>query len=201
MQNAVQDTASNRIVHAVPNTASNRIAYFGYSGYIDPLGVSKVAAALNHAVNSGFHEAYLFLSSEGGFVGHGVHLYNHIRSLPIRVTMHNIGSVASIAVAVFVGATQRYCSAHANFMLHPTTLGPFDDAIPWEKLDSCLRSALAEDERTEKILRERTQLSDDILSTRRVRQVLVGPQQALQFGLVHAVKEFSLPRGSQINQI
>src|SRR5712691_6420466 len=148
----------------MPDLVGKKIAHFGYAGYIDPNGVTKVAAALNHAVNNGYDEVYLCITSLGGMVGDGVFLYNHIRSLPIKVTMHNIGTLASIAVAVFVGAEERYCSAHGNFMIHPTTLGPFQEAMPWEKLDSNLKAALAEDERTEKILRERTQLPDEILN-------------------------------------
>lgn len=86
-------------------------------------------------------------------------------------------------------------------MIHPTTLGPFQEAMPWEKLDSSLKSALAEDERTENILRERTALPDNMLSARRVRQVHIGPEEALSFGLVHGIKEFSLPQGHEIIQI
>jgi len=61
----------------------------------------------------------------------------------------------SIAVAIFVGGEERYCLEHGVFMIHPTTLEPFQEAVPWEKLDAGLKSALADDLRTESILRER----------------------------------------------
>lgn len=181
--------------------AGKKIAYYGYAGWIDSAGVTKVAAAFNAAINNNYDEVYLCMSSLGGYVGDGVFLYNHIRGLPIKVTIHNTGSIASIAVAVFVAGKERYCSAHGNFMIHPTTLGPFQEAMPWEKLDSSLKSALAEDERTENILREQTTLPDNMLSARRVRQVHIGPDEALTFGLVHGIKEFSLPQGNEIIQI
>ena len=86
-------------------------------------------------------------------------------------------------------------------MIHPTTLGPFQEVMPWEKLDSSLKSALAEDERTENILRERCSIPDKLLTDRRFTEVYIIPDQAIQFGLVHGVREFSLPKGQQIIQI
>jgi ATP-dependent protease ClpP protease subunit len=45
-----------------------------------------------------------------------VFLYNFIRGLPIKVIMHNLGSISSIAASVFVAADERYCSPHAVFI-------------------------------------------------------------------------------------
>ena len=181
--------------------AGKKTAYYGYTGIIDSNGVTRIAAAMNTAVNNNYDEIYLCISSLGGYVGDGVYLYNHIRSLPVNVTMHNTGSVSSIAVAVFVGADQRFCSQHGNFMIHPTTIGPFQEALPWSKLDSALKSALAEDSRTENILRERTSLPDDILNARRMTDVNIGAEKALEHGLVHDILDFSLPQGNEIIQI
>lgn len=107
----------------------------------------------------------------------------------------------SIAVAVFVGAEERYCSKHSMFLIHPTTLGPFQEAVHWERLDAARSAALADDTRTENILRERANIPDDILSARRVKDVHINPDEALKFGLVHGVREFSLPKGQEILQV
>lgn len=184
----------------MPDLAGPKIAYLGYTGTIDPQGVSRIAAMLNTAVNDQFDGVYLCISSPGGYVGDGIYLYNHIRSLPLEVTIHNVGSVSSIAVAVFVAAQHRYCSKHAMFMIHPTSFTP-SQAMSWERLDSTLKAALADEGRTNDILSDRTSLPPDILNQRSLKEITINPVEAVNWGLVHGVREFSLPKGNKIFQI
>jgi ATP-dependent Clp protease protease subunit len=180
--------------------AGRKTAYYSFTGLIEPGGVTRIAAALNHAVNNLCDDAYLCINSQGGYVEDGIFLYNHIRGLPIKVIMHNTGSVASIAVTVFIAAEERYCSQHGTFLIHPTSM-PAREGMTWERLRTSLDAALAEDQRTEDILRQRTTLPDDILSARRMRDVQIAPQDAVKFGLVSDIREFALPGGQQIIQV
>jgi ATP-dependent Clp protease protease subunit len=184
----------------MPDLAGRKIAYLGYTGPIDSKGVGRIAAALNTAVNNACDEAQLSFSSLGGYVSDGIYLYNHIRSLPLNVVIHNTGSVSSIAVAVFVAAHERYCSPHAMFMIHPTVM-PSQEGMTSERLQSSLNAALADDTRTENILRERAAVPEEILVARRFKDVYISPKEAMIYGLVHAVKDFTLPKGHQISQI
>ncbi len=176
------------------------IAYYGYTGSIDSAGVSRIAAALNIAIDNKMDEAMICISSHGGFVSDGIFLYNHIRGLPIRVVMHNTGSVTSIAVTVFVAAAERYCSPHGMFMIHPTIMSPSQDMTA-QRLQSSLDSALADDRRTEDILRARAAIPEEILTARRFKDVYVTPKDAIIYGLVHGIKDFVLPKGAQMVQI
>lgn len=180
--------------------AGQKNAYFGFTGLIDSASATRIAAALNSAANSGCDEVHLSFSSLGGYVADGIYLYNHIRSLPMKIVAYNVGSTASIAVAVFVAAHERYCSSHSMFMIHPTAF-PSLEGMSAERLDSALQAALADDQRTENILRERARVPDAILASRKVRDVHITPDQAIQFGLVQGVREFALPNGQQIFQI
>ncbi|RZJ05535.1 MAG: hypothetical protein EON89_03470 [Brevundimonas sp.] len=180
--------------------AGKKIAYFGFTGPIESDGVGRIAAALNSAANANYDEVHLCFSSLGGYVADGIYLYNHIRSLPVKVVAHNIGSVSSIAVAVFVAADERYCSSHSMFMIHPTAFH-LSEGLSAERLQSTLNAALADDTRTENILRERATIPDDVLNNRRFRDVHITPAEAVRFGLVQRVQEFTLPQGNQIIQI
>lgn len=180
--------------------AGKKVAYFGFAGSIESNGATRMAAAFNQAANNGYDEAHLCFSSLGGYVADGIYLYNHIKGLPMKVVMHNIGSVSSIAVAVFCAADERYCSAHSMFLIHPTRF-PSQEGMTAERLQSTLDAALADDERTESILRERTRLPDDLLDARRYSDVHITPETALEHGLVHGIAEFALPSGMQIIQI
>ncbi|HEX3487400.1 MAG TPA: ATP-dependent Clp protease proteolytic subunit [Micropepsaceae bacterium] len=184
----------------MPDLAGRKISYLGYTGPIDSSGVGRVAAALNTAVNNGSDEAQLSFSSLGGYVSDGIYLYNHIRSLPIDVVIYNTGSVSSIAVTVFVAGKERYCSPHAMFMIHPTVM-PSQEGMTSERLQSSLNAALADDARTENILRERAAIPEEILVARRFKDVYITPKEAVIYGLVHGVQNFTMPKGHQIIEI
>ena len=184
----------------MPDLPGKKTAYYGFTGPIEPGSVTRIAAAFNLAVNSGYDEIYLCFSSTGGYVADGIYLYNHIRSLPTNVTIHNAGSVASIATAIFVAANERNCSEHGMFMMHPTEMMQQYN-MSSETLQSLLDAALADDQRTENILRQRTTIPDEILAARRFKEVHITPEQAVEFGLAHEIVEFSLPRGNEIIQI
>ena len=143
---------------------------------------------------------HLCFSSLGGYVHSGIYLYNHISSLPLRVVAHNAGTAASIAVAVFLAADERYCSQHGMFMIHPTALAP-QAGMTATLLQSSLNAALADDQRTEDILRQRANIPAAVLADRRAKDVYITPNEAVSYGLVSAVREFALPKGNQILQV
>src|SRR5690242_21224742 len=105
------------------NPANPKLAWFGFTGMIEPGGVGRISAALNAAANDGVETVHLSFSSNGGYVADGIYLHNHIRALPLHLVIYNTGSVGSIAVSAFLAAPERYCSRHAMFMIHPTTMG------------------------------------------------------------------------------
>ena len=85
-------------------------------------------------------------------------------------------------------------------MMHPTEMQQQGN-IRAERLQSLLDAALADDERTENILRQRTSIPDATLAARRFKEVYITPQQAVEFGLADGVCDFALPRGNEILQI
>lgn len=176
------------------------IAWFGFTGMIEPGGVGRIAGALNAAVNGGVQTVHLSFSSNGGYVADGIYLHNHIRALPLHLVIYNTGSVGSIAVSVFLAAHERYCSTHSMFMVHPTTMGSAD-GMSARRLQSTLDAALADDDRTDNILRQYSTIPDDVLAARRYSEVHISPRQAVEFGLVQGVREFALPQGQAIVQI
>lgn len=180
--------------------AGSKPYYFGFTGMIEPSSVSRICGALNTAFNDGATEIHLAFNSSGGLVADGIYLYNHIRALPTRTIIYNTGTVASIAVAIYVAASERYCSEHGVFMIHPTVFPQLAEANA-EKLRAFYGSALADDERTDAILRERTGLSDELLSSRRYSDVWITQREAVKQGVAHELREFTVPQGFQVFQI
>jgi len=177
-----------------------RTQYYGFTGPIESRTATQIAAAMNQSVIDGYTHVHVAFSSPGGLVADGIYLYNHISALPVEVTMEAIGSVSSIALIVFLAAKHRYSSANAMFLTHPTTLSP-QVGMSAERIDAALNAALADDARTERILRARASIPDQILHDRRFKDVHITPQEALNWGLVQGVREFALPKGQYISQI
>ena len=184
----------------MPDLAGEKTLYYGFTGPIDSAHATRIASALNAAANEQYEKVYIAFSSLGGYVADGVFLYNLIRSMPYTTVMHNTGSVASIATAVFVAADERLTSSYANFMIHPTSIQN-PEGMTAERLQDSLNSALTEDSRTENILRERCSIPDHVLTQRRFKDVHITAEAALEYGLVTSVEEFVLPQGVQILQI
>lgn len=178
-----------------------KIVYFGFSGPIDSGSVTRISSALNHAVNGKYDGVYLAFSSLGGMIADGVFLYNHIRAMPIPVTIHATGNVASVAVTIFAGANIRLTSRHVLFMIHPAAFPGSTEGMTWDRLHQLMNSAVAEEQRSENILRDRYSIPDDLLNARRFREVHFTPEDAVKFGIAHRVEEFSLPRGCEMHQI
>jgi ATP-dependent Clp protease protease subunit len=184
----------------MPDLAGQKTLYVGFCGMIDSEGVTRIATTLNGAVNEQFDCVYLCFSSLGGYVGDGIYLYHHIRSLPLSIVIHNTGTVASIATTIFVAAQHRACSPNSVFMIHPVA-APAGGNMAAEPLQAALNAALADEARLENILRERTAITEDILARRRTTDVYLTAQQALELGLAHEIGEFTLPAGNKIFHI
>lgn len=175
--------------------------YFGFTGPIESQSVSRICSALNTALNGGAEEVYLAFSSLGGYTSDGIFLYNHIRALPIPVTIHATGNVASVAVAVLLAAETRLSSQHVLFMIHPAAVPGTAEGMSWNRLDNLMKSALAEEQRTDDILRNRSLLPEELLTRRRFEEVHFTPEEAVKFGVVSAIDEFTLPSGAEVYQV
>jgi ATP-dependent protease ClpP protease subunit len=83
-----------------------------------------------------------------------------LRSLPVKLTMHNIGHVASAANVVFLAGEERTASPRPTFMFHAPTFTVEGEA----ELDAVVLMQRAKDlsdgdARTCEVLAERTRMT------------------------------------------
>jgi len=76
------------------------IQYIVFTADVQTAQAAKLRAALTDAANAG-DEIYLLISSSGGNVSEGLNLAAFMKSLPVRITTHNIGQTDSIANVIF----------------------------------------------------------------------------------------------------
>jgi ATP-dependent protease ClpP protease subunit len=68
---------------------------------------------------------YFAISSPSGGVAAGITFYNFLRALPVKIVMHNTGSIDSIATVIFLAASERYACSHSRFLFHGVATGAF----------------------------------------------------------------------------
>ena len=124
--------------------------------------------------------------------------------MPSSAVLYGIAAVWGLITVVNIGLLSLTPTAKITMAIPACELGKYLARGPdgtAERLQSTLDAALADDERTESILRERTRFPDDFLDARRTRDVHITPDIALAHGLVDGIAEFALPKGNQIIQI
>lgn len=153
---------------------------------------------LTAAMSAQVTHIHIMLQSIGGFVGDGIFLYNLLRSVPMEVTVYNVGQISSAGVLVYLGAANRVASKRSTFMLHRTSNSPqFANA---SKLQNVAKSLLLDDERTDAIIKEHVTFPSEILEELKYHDVYISGEEAVRFGMATTIGEFPTPN-SQIYNI
>ena len=133
-------------------------------------------------------------------MGDGVCLYNFLKTLPIDLTIYNVGAVFSIATIAYLGAKKRKTSTRAVFGLHSTTITP--QGATSASLEATTKTLILDDARTQSILRDHVALSDEQWTALRSnRELVFSGEEAINLGIAHEIGEFSPPKGVQIFNI
>jgi len=172
--------------------------------------VINFAGSLNQATSDGLRniclqalhqearEIRLNLACEGGSSFHGFALYGFLRALPVPLVTHNLGSIESMGLIVYLAGQKRLVSPHGRFLIRPLSLrAPATPEIDLGALRVHHDSLDDDLERLAKIFDQQTQGGRECLD---VRQHLAGPEKrlagpaAVTYGVAHAIEEASLPR-------
>jgi ATP-dependent Clp protease protease subunit len=183
---------------AEPQAAQPPNEVYGiFAGPIDQGAVSRVGNAAAITTNNNVTHIHLAFQTAGGNVSDGVALYNIFRSIPIALTLYNIGSVQSAGVTAFLGAPTRFVSPHGTFMIHRTT-SPAIGATS-ERLEAMAQSVVIDDCRTEAIFAsENLNLTKKQKEIHRFADLWLSSDEAVKAGLADAVKEFAPPNGTKL---
>ena len=132
----------------------------------------------------------MLFQSGGGTVGDAIYLFNLFRSLPISLTLYNIGSIASIAVIAYLGAAKRITTSNATFMVHRIPVGATSG-----KLQSADNTAILDEKRIESILQSKLKLPEDKMKLRSVANLSLSADEAVAAGLATSIGDFIPPKG------
>jgi ATP-dependent protease ClpP protease subunit len=168
--------------------------------FIGPISHHSVCTVRNlclQALQNGASEIELHMSTEGGNMTAGFALYFFLKSLPLPLTTHNIGSVESIGVAIFLAGQRRYACPGTRFLIHPLNWGFGSLVAADHSRVSEWRDCLDFDaERYAAIYEEATKaagvkdnIRDHLFGSARIYDA----EQAVKAGIVHEAIQARLP--------
>lgn len=147
-------------------------------------------------------ELYFLFSSSGGLVNAGVTLYNYLRALPVKLTMHNVGSIDSIANAVFLAADERFAAPASAFLLHGITW-TFNQAstLTYAQMQETISSFDAAEQLTAQIIGDRTKLTPEEVRALFRQGQSKAPAFALEKGLIQEIRDVAIPAGAPVHSV
>jgi ATP-dependent protease ClpP protease subunit len=180
-----------------PEQSQPADAYGAFCGPINENSARDLIYAMTTATARG-QNVHLLFQSSGGSVGEGICLYNFFRTLPIELTIYNVGSVNSAAVIAYLGAKRRITSARAVFMLH-RTFAKAGETVPYMMIPGITKNLAMSDEHTESILRENITLPESMNWSDLDRyDFYFSGAEAVQIGLAHEIGDFAPPAGTSV---
>lgn len=178
------------------------IKYLSFSADIDRQSVQMLIQVMSKYHNDGVQEVYLMLSTTGGETQAGIHLYNFLRGLPIRLTVHNVGYVNSVGNVIFLAGDSRYANANATFMFHGVgfTLSQ-GQRFQEQQLRERLEGVLRDQGRLGSIIQERTKLDEEVVAALFSKAETKDAAWAAEHGFIDEVRDLQIPAGSPIDNL
>lgn len=176
--------------------------FVSFTSEINPMTTETLSALCGELATKGAEKIYLFLSTPGGSVAHGITLYNTLRALPVELVTHNTGNVNSIGIVVFLAGSERYSSPHATFMFHGVGFDIKGQVRLEEKqLRERLDGILADQKKIGAIIAERTDMTGKEVSALFRQAKTRDPDFARAKGIIHDIREAEVPRGAPFHQL
>ena len=176
----------------------DKTIYINFFDGINPTTVNKfikftVDAIQQHSPT----EIYYFISSNGGDVDSGFVLYNFLISLhgKIKVTMHNTGTIDSIANVIFAGGQNKFAAPNTSFLYHGVSMN-FNTPQNRTALKESLSRLEGMENRIAQTVSKHSKLTESELTELFKQGEGKDVQFALDKEIIQEIKVPSVPHGS-----
>lgn len=172
--------------------------YVNFHAAITKHTSQNLMTALAQKMAAGTDHFYFLLSTPGGEVQSGLTVYNFLRAIPVRITMHNIGNVDSIGNAIFLAADERYACAHSTFMFHGVGFDVVNLRVEEKNARELLHGILADQVRIADIIVQRTGINRNH-SRKLFREARTkDASNALGTGIIQRITDPNIPAGADL---
>jgi ATP-dependent Clp protease, protease subunit len=161
--------------------------------------VNALMTAIDQRMKQGTREFIVLVSSPGGSVVHGLSAYNYLKGLPATITTHNFGSVDSIGIVVYCAGSRRLSVPQARFLFHGVNVQFRGEQNLDEKLlEERLGGLRIDVENIAGVIAANTGKSTKEITDAMIERVVLNPDQAQSWGLVHEIKSELFEAGSEV---
>ena len=181
---------------------ANNTAYIKFFAHVDQASVNALMGAVEQKLREGANEIVLLISSPGGSVFYGLSAYNFLKGVPAQVVTHNFGSVDSMGVVLLCAGDRRFSVPHGRFLLHAVqTNFPQGASLEEQQLEERLKGLRMDIENIAGVIAANTGRSEKQVTEDMLNRTTLNPEQAVEYGLVHDIKEELLPAGADLLSI
>lgn len=177
---------------------NSKTLYITFFDAIDPVKVNKFIQFTTEAIrHHNPTELYFLISSGGGDVDAGFVLYNFLMSLhgQLNITMHNMGTIDSIANVIFLAGQRRYAAPTSSFLFHGIMIN-LQGTLTINMLKEHLSRLEIREKRLTETMSQHTQLTpNELMSLFRQGESKDG-HYALSKGVIHEIKPPVIPAGA-----
>lgn len=177
----------------------SKTIYINFFDEINPIKVNKFIKFTFDAIQQHNPTEINFLfSSNGGDVDSGFTLYNFLISLhsKINITMHNIGTIDSIANVIFLAGQKRFAAPNASFLFHGIVMNFNTVVLGRNILKENLSRLDGMEIRMSDTISQNTKLTTEELKSFFQQGEGKNVQFALDKGIIHEIKVPSIPKGA-----
>jgi len=93
-------------------------AYINFRAQVHKKSIDALMRVFGDLMSKRVDHIVLIVSSSGGQVQPALDFYDFAKRLPIGITTHTVGQVASAAVVVYCVAEKRYAHSRSKFLFH-----------------------------------------------------------------------------------
>ena len=176
--------------------------FISFSAEITPVTVQALISVFADTIQKGARDIHLLLNTPGGHVSPGIQAYNTLMGMPIDLTTHNVGTVNSIGNAIFLAGEKRYACKASSFMFHGVSINfgqpaRFEEKDLRERLDNLTndQGLIAQ------VINDRTNIDTKEVEGLFLQAAFVGSDEACKKGIVHEVRDVSIPDGAPFFQL
>ncbi|MFF7710191.1 ATP-dependent Clp protease proteolytic subunit [Pseudomonas sp. NPDC007930] len=162
-----------------------------FTGPIHSATCGRLIEVCSSAVRAEASSILLKIATMGGEASYGFTLFNFLRSLPVPVNTHNLGTVESMGNILYLAGSHRTACRHSKFLFHPFHWN-LNGSVDHARMAEYAMSMDFDLELYARITLERTAGAPKAMAIRDyllAAPAIISAEEAIDYGLVHAVDE------------
>ena len=172
------------------------LVYVSFSAEININTAELFISVMAECLNKNVKQVYILFSTLGGTVVDGLNMYHVLKGMPFHLTMHNVGNVDSIGIAIFLAGKIRYACLNSTFMFHGVGFNwQQNERLDQKNLDEKLSSLLQDQKRIGNVIAEYSKLSTSETDSFFKQGCTKDSTFALDKGIINEIREVGIQGG------